>query len=199
MTDIERAGSPRIYLAGPDVFLPDAKAIGEAKCAICRDHGLEGVVPAEGMLDLAGLSKTEQVRKIALANEALMRGSDAAIANMTPFRGASMDAGTAYEMGFMRALGRPVFAYTNAPGNYAPRAREIRALGLPAGDFDAEEVNIEAFDLADNLMMVVAVLESGGDVHGNDERRDVRRDLAGFRLAVRQAARLLGTRTGAAP
>ena len=30
----------RAYLAGPEVFLPDAVAIGEAKKAICAEHGL---------------------------------------------------------------------------------------------------------------------------------------------------------------
>ena len=37
----------RIYLAGPEVFLPDAREIADAKKAICRAHGLEGVFPAD--------------------------------------------------------------------------------------------------------------------------------------------------------
>ena len=37
-----------------------------------------------------------------------MRSCQLCIANLTPFRGVSMDSGTAYEVGFMRALGRPV-------------------------------------------------------------------------------------------
>ena len=44
-----------------------------------------------------------------------MRSCDAAVANLTPFRGVSADAGTAFEVGFMRALGRPVLGYTNTP------------------------------------------------------------------------------------
>ena len=35
------------------------------------------------------------------------------VVNLTPFRGPSADVGSAYEMGFMRALGRPIFAYAN--------------------------------------------------------------------------------------
>ena len=42
-----------------------------------------------------------------------MRGCDAMIVNLTPFRGPSADVGSAYEMGFMRELGRTIFAYTN--------------------------------------------------------------------------------------
>jgi len=41
-----------------------------------------------------------------------MRGCQAMIVNLTPFRGPSADVGSAYEMGFMRALGRPIFAYS---------------------------------------------------------------------------------------
>jgi nucleoside 2-deoxyribosyltransferase len=35
------------------------------------------------------------------------------IVNLTPFLGPSADVGSAYEMGFMRTLGRPIFAYSN--------------------------------------------------------------------------------------
>ena len=42
-----------------------------------------------------------------------MQGCDVMIVNLTPFRGPSADVGSAYEMGFMRALGRTIFAYTN--------------------------------------------------------------------------------------
>ena len=50
---------------------------------------------------------------ISRAMERAMRGCDAMIVNLTPFRGPSADVGSAYEMGFMRALGRPIFAYSN--------------------------------------------------------------------------------------
>src|SRR6056297_3837533 len=102
----EGKGRPVVYLAGPDVFLPDAREIGEAKRQICENLGLVGLFPLDNEIDIAGLPAVEQARRISLANEALMHHADAAIANLTPFRGASMDAGTAYEIGFIRALGR---------------------------------------------------------------------------------------------
>jgi nucleoside 2-deoxyribosyltransferase len=37
----------RIYLAGPEVFLVNARDIGARKLAICERHGLVGVFPAE--------------------------------------------------------------------------------------------------------------------------------------------------------
>ena len=38
----------RAYLAGPDVFHPEATALGARKLALCRDFGLLGLYPGEG-------------------------------------------------------------------------------------------------------------------------------------------------------
>ena len=43
----------KIYLAGPDVFLPDAVEIGRRKSAICARHGLSGLYPLDNAIDLA--------------------------------------------------------------------------------------------------------------------------------------------------
>jgi nucleoside 2-deoxyribosyltransferase len=37
----------KIYLAGPDVFAPDAREIGRLKVAICGRHGLHGIYPLD--------------------------------------------------------------------------------------------------------------------------------------------------------
>src|SRR5262245_47669063 len=37
----------RIYLAGPDVFLPDAAAVLAAKRKLCADYGFVGVAPVD--------------------------------------------------------------------------------------------------------------------------------------------------------
>ncbi len=42
----------KIYLAGPDVFLPDAIEIGHRKAAICARHGLTGLYPLDNAVDL---------------------------------------------------------------------------------------------------------------------------------------------------
>ena len=171
----------RLYLAGPEVFLPTAKEIGLEKQRLCAEHGFEGLFPLDASLDLTGLSKSESARRIALANEALMRSADAVIANLTPFRGASMDAGTAFEVGFMRALGKPTLGYTNASGDYASRASAFRLLPRQAFDCDRADVDIEDFGLAENLMIAVAVHETGADVVINDIRGDNQMaDLKGF-------------------
>src|ERR1700693_5055681 len=72
---------PRIYLAGPEVFLPDARAIGTEKCRLAAEAGFEGAFPLDAQLDLARLPPAEQARRISQANEGLMRSCDALIAN----------------------------------------------------------------------------------------------------------------------
>lgn len=191
----EPLAGPRIYLAGPEVFLPNANEIGRAKVALAREAGFEGVFPLDASLDLTGLTPNEQARLISLSNEGLMRGCDAAIANLTPFRGVSMDSGTAFEVGFMRALGRPVLGYTNIAGPYRTRAEAFRAAALTWQDSDRPHIEIEDFDLAENLMIDIALRETGHppvalSVPPGEELTH----LEGFKQCLALAAALLGTR-----
>lgn len=193
MAKAARAGRPRIYLAGPEVFLPDPHAAGRRKVEICVAAGLEGLFPLDAALDLSGMGKHAQARAIALANEGLMRSADAVIANLTPFRGVSMDSGTAFEVGFMRALARPVFGYTNVVEDFADRARAYRAGARIVGDCDRADVAVEDFDLAENLMITEAIGESGGVLVRRAGRADaLLDDLTAFEACVADVARYFG-------
>jgi nucleoside 2-deoxyribosyltransferase len=159
----------RIYLAGPEVFLPDGgAAVGAAKRAICAAHGLVGVLPVEegGAVVAAGGGGDPGWFRIYRGNEDLIRGCDALIANLTPFRGASADPGTVFELGLMRGLGRPVFGYSNTAARFG--SRTLAALGpaarrRPSGGWeDAEGMAVEDFDLHDNLMLEGGIRASGG-------------------------------------
>ncbi len=187
--------TPRIYLAGPEVFLADALAVGARKAAMCAQHGMEGVFPLDAQLGLAGLAKPEQARAISEANEGLMRSCAGLIANLTPFRGVSMDSGTAFEVGFMRALGRPVLGYTNVTAGYRARAEIYRSAPPPLPDFDHPEAEIEDFDGAENLMIEVAIVDSGGIVVRTAVAPgEEMRHLAGFESCLAQAAGIFGLR-----
>ena len=94
-----------------------------------------------------------------------MRGCDAMIVNLTPFRGPSADVGSAYEMGFMRALGRPIFAYSNDDRSFLDRITAYcgTARKRSTGEYeDPEGMAVEPFELHDNLMLVGGVVASGG-------------------------------------
>ena len=103
----------RIYLAGPDVFFENAEEHFSQLQALCAEHGFIGVPPSDG-----GLSKgqagtgPEIAERIYRANIALIRDCDIVLANLTPFRNATIpDDGTVFEVGFAVALGIPVVGY----------------------------------------------------------------------------------------
>jgi nucleoside 2-deoxyribosyltransferase len=135
---------PRAYLAGPDVFLPDARAVGERKVAICAAHGLDGHFPLDVSLNLAHLEPYAQGMAIYRANRDTMAACDLAFVNLTPFRGPSADVGTAFELGWLIAAGTPVFGYTSDPRLYAERV---------ASDAYA----VERHAMHDNLMLDAAL------------------------------------------
>jgi nucleoside 2-deoxyribosyltransferase len=157
----------RVYLAGPEVFLGNAREIGEQKKTLCAKYGFEVVFPLVNEGDGKYKSSKELGLCISAANENLIKTCELVIANITPFRGPSADVGTAYEMGFAHALGKKVFAYTNIVVPFTERT--IKALKdevKRSGDGklrDSYGMSIEEFDLADNLML-------DGCVHASSKR-----------------------------
>lgn len=177
----------RAYLAGPEVFLPNPLDIAEAKKQLCAKYGLEGIFPLDASLDLAGLSKQDQGLKIGQANEALIRSCELLIANMTPFRGPSLDVGTAYEMGFARALGLSVFGYSNDCRPLVERTQVLIGATLaPDGKLrDDMDMEVEDFNMCDNLMIDAAVAASNSIIVIMDARKNPFTDLAGFEVCLR--------------
>jgi nucleoside 2-deoxyribosyltransferase len=190
----------KVYLAGPEVFLRDAKAAGAAKVAICARYGLEGVYPLDVDLDFSGLSSVGIGYAIFRANETLLDGCNALIANLTPFRGPGMDSGTAYEIGYMRGKSRLVFGYTNSQFAYFDRVgkwrrgklhRRAGADPLMAYE-DADGLAVEQFGFTDNLMIDSAIHASGGVIRTGKTKRAGRfTDLTAFEDCVKQAAEIL--------
>jgi nucleoside 2-deoxyribosyltransferase len=187
----------RIYLAGPDVFLPDPLARGAALKAICARHGLTGLFPMDPLeAEPAAWASLPEFQRIALRNEAHIRAADALIANLTPFRGPSADVGTVFELGFMRALGRPVFGWSNTTVDFATRTRDfVGAAASVAADGawrDGEAMALERFGCLDNLMVDGAVVASGGTLEVSDVPAEMRwSDLAAFERCVAKVAGLL--------
>ena len=197
--------NPRVYLAGPDVFFRDAEAWAERRKAICAEHGLAAVSPldplAEESADWAALPEWQ---RIAWRNEAHIRSCDAVIANLTPFRGPSADAGTVYEVGFARALRRVVFGYTNSAAPFTQRTLDYEsthggAIASPGRIWrDGEGLLIEQFRRFDNLMIEGGLIGSGGALVV-PEREPVDRwgDLRTFEMCVGLAAVFLTSPAGA--
>ena len=184
---------PRVYLAGPEVFFPDPHAAGAAKKRLCVETGFEGVYPLDNVIERAEhLNPQELARRISHGNERLMRSCDLLIANCTPFRSVSMDVGTAFEIGFMRALGRPVLGYSNTPVDYAARVGRVAEAASAIWDAESHAADIEDFGLAENLMIAVAIEDASGAFVTQDVPAGrMLSDLTGFRRCLELARRLV--------
>lgn len=170
----------RIYLAGPEVFLANAAEIGAAKRALCAEFGFEGLYPGEDGADVA----PEAIYRRCIAQ---MRAADLIVANLTPFRGPSADAGTVFELGYMTALAKPTFAYTNDAAALLERTRRLDSkTRLDNGRWlDGDGLMVEDFKLFDNLMLVYGL---AAPVVARDVSPPHRyTDLAGFRACLELA------------
>nr|AER23932.1 nucleoside 2-deoxyribosyltransferase [Variovorax sp. HH01] len=104
---------PRVYLAGPDVFRPDAEQHFAMLAAVCERNGLEALSPFDLSVDITS------ARAIYEANMAKLQAADGVVANLAPFRGEQPDSGTVFEVGVAAARGVPVVGYGTqelAPG-----------------------------------------------------------------------------------
>jgi len=166
--------APRIYLAGPDVFLKDAVEIGQRKQRLCEEFGFEGLFPFDVNKSMEG---DPDPIKIFVRNCELMESAAIGLFNLTPFRGVSADAGTIFELGFM--FGRHqagqrklLYGYAGTQDPYATRV--IRDFGSAEAQYESSRdhkgYRIEAFDrYFDNLMIVRAIIETGGRIITKDE------------------------------
>ncbi|TVY31886.1 Uncharacterized protein LSUB1_G008613 [Lachnellula subtilissima] len=119
---------PKIYLAGPDVFYPNTVARGLELKTLCTLHGAIGLFPLDNEISSVELGSHAMADAIRTANMKLIASADGILVNitpelkhtkqntnsptqMTPFRGPSMDVGTAYEMGAGAALGKHIVGY----------------------------------------------------------------------------------------
>jgi nucleoside 2-deoxyribosyltransferase len=153
---MRRIGS--VFLAGPDRWFPDGAGLVERKRALCETAGFTPVVGgADGLVETQ--PSEAMAREIYARVLERLRGADALIANLTPWRGPGCDPATAFEAGFASALGKPVFAYLNVTDEDDAEHRDrVEALIGAAQDEngvwrDGDGCEIEDFGLAENLML----------------------------------------------
>ena len=131
----------RIYLAGPDVFFTDVTERAETLKSQCDLWGLEGVFPLDSEVKLEEpIDQQKNGYLIYEGNLKLIESCAAVLANISPFRGPSVDAGTAFEIGYGLASGLIVVGYTSALSFYKERV-------------EPDGLLIEDFEMIDNLMI----------------------------------------------
>ncbi len=133
---------------------------------------------------------------------AMMNESGLAVVNMTPFRGVSMDVGTAVEVGYMYAQGKPVFAYSNVMKSYVDRVADELPLHGADLRIEGEDVvlseqgvqsSVENFGFHDNLMCEGPIRHSHGSVVPFEAlERERFSTLDGFAMCIQQVTEVLG-------
>lgn len=185
---------PLIYLAGPEVFLPNAAEIGRHKKYLCAEYGFEGVFPIDVELDVRDKSRREAGLVISAANEGLIRRCDLLIANITPFRGPSADVGTAYEMGFARGIGLMVCAYTNTSAPFTERTEKSSShVSRDANGVlkDENGMTVEEWGLVDNLMLDGSIEAGGGILVVENVLKEKFTFLGGFEKCLKFARKVM--------
>ncbi|MDB5430091.1 MAG: nucleoside 2-deoxyribosyltransferase [Caulobacter sp.] len=167
-----------LYLAGPELWFPQAGPHREAQRLIVEAAGYS-MLAAD--LPTPSAEPSELTARILYAERLTrLRTADAGIVNLTPWRGPSCDPATAFEAGFLAALGKPVFAFLNISGEHEAEygARVEDQIGLAAdGDGmlrDLDGCLVEDLGLPESFMLwaearrlfVIVALDPLGELAG---------------------------------
>ncbi len=168
-----------IYLAGPERRYPDAEELIARQRVLCAANGLTARL-ATDEVTLSAQAGELQAREAYAGALTNLRACDVVVANLTPWRGPGCDPGTAFEVGFASALGKPVFAYMNLEdeddADYRSRVEAWMGCAPdPAGVWrDADGCAVEDLDLPETAMLwaqarrlfVIVTPDPFGDVTG---------------------------------
>ena len=135
----------KVYLAGFDVFAPDARQRGMRMKMMCAEKGMIGLYPLDNEADSAA--------DIFSGNCGLIDQADVVVANLNPFRGAEPDSGTCFEVGYAFAKGKTVYGYVS----------DARCLRDRIGERDENGFSVEDFGLPVNLMLACGAHIVEGD------------------------------------
>lgn len=157
----------RIYLAGPEVFLPDANDLFQRRIEYAASKGFLAKSPFDAGPHPAGITGTELARRIFQANYQLIDESEIIIANCNVFRGALADDGTAWEIGYGAAKGKIIFGFIDQKiplpeivEKHIPTMQHSSGYRI---DPQGYLVN-ETFGNSVNLMLEYSIEQSGGQL-----------------------------------
>jgi nucleoside 2-deoxyribosyltransferase len=183
----------KLYMAGPEVFLPNAREVMKQKAALCQKYGFEAICP--GDLDIAPAdTKRGFGLAISRVDEEMMDRADGVIANLTPFRGIAADVGTCFELGYMCAQDKLVAAYTNVAAGHFERTLDYYGgkveTAADGHKRSPDGLSVEDFDMIDNLMMHGGVERRGGPVVVHNAAPDaLYSDLTAFEECLKALAK----------
>lgn len=154
-----------IYLAGPEVFLPDAFAVLQDRKSLCASLGFNALSPFDSDIPPDLPRNKDLARRIFFGNLDLIQKVDLILANCNPFRGPLVDDGTAFEIGYGFSLGKKIYGYTKEilplPEIVRKNLEVFSHNSNYAIDKDGYLVN-EDFGNCLNLMLEFSIEKSGG-------------------------------------
>ncbi|MFZ4762199.1 MAG: nucleoside 2-deoxyribosyltransferase [Alphaproteobacteria bacterium] len=193
------------YLAGPDVFFPNAIEIGQAKKDYLASLGIIGHFPFDNEIPPEAFNNPQLAAKtIADANEKMMDDCckdgniGIILVNMNPFHGPSMDCGTAFEAGYMSALSKYkgnviIVGYSADERIFEERVIQdvYNGVGITQSNgmiYGPDGNMIEAFGGEDNLMITAAIERTGDRVCKTfEEAAELAQQLAQAKLLTLSA------------
>jgi nucleoside 2-deoxyribosyltransferase len=151
----------RVYLSGPDLFHSNAADIDANKKAICERYGLEAVSQFDIDQERRFGGDAPIATEIFNQTRALIKSCTLMVANISPFRGPSLEVSTALEIGMMLGFDKPVVGYSLDTRNYTERLMQLHnVFELP---LNKESNNLTAPDglLVENFGTAEGALISG--------------------------------------
>jgi nucleoside 2-deoxyribosyltransferase len=154
--DIKKNTPIIAYIAGPEIFQANANEIYKQYIDLCKQNNVECLYPNDSEIEKSE-TKEGFAQNIYDANIARMEKCDIFIANIEPFRGPSLDVGTAFEIGYAKAIGKPIVAFSKKPiKTFFERLKEhygdIELTDMGYRD-KKTQILLEDFNLIDNLMI----------------------------------------------
>jgi nucleoside 2-deoxyribosyltransferase len=168
---------------------------------LCQLHGLVGVSPLDNQIGLEGMQPDRHLlARIVAADIELMDTLHGGLFCLDPFRRSpEMDAGTAFEIGYMRALKKPIAGWTRDPRPYPVKVEDYfattfrqkvvaAAAGLQGGTSgttrDPDGILVHSQGCVQNAMIDFGITTAGGGIFA-DPDWETAFDLAAAHLAAR--------------
>ncbi len=144
----------KIYLAGFDVFFPDAREVLDRKKELCEVYGYEGLAPLDNEVDFSQ-PKAKIRKEIYDANIKLIQEADILCVNLNAFRHGEPDPGTVFEIGYGVGLGKEVYVYLDSAESMLEKTRtnDAHCVCKDGVWYDGNGLMIEDFDGMFNLMI----------------------------------------------
>ena len=157
----------KIYLAGFDVFYPNALEVLDKKKKLCEKYGFIGLAPLDNEVDFT--QPKEVIREVIYkANVKLMNEADVFCVNLNAFRHGEPDSGTVFEIGYGTGLGKEVYIYVDSDESMLDKtkAHDDQCVYKDGMWFDQNGLMIEDFNGMFNLM----ITESSKIINGDLEK-----------------------------